>query len=288
MDALLAYAREHEPRSEDSRRTKASNLRFLARWAGSRTLADVTAQACKVYASQRPQSSARRELETLSAAINHFHKWHGPLDAVPVVALPDKLAARDGFLTRSDAARLLAGALGWDTEGRRHRDKINRHVARFILIGLYTGSRHRTILALRWSPSRTSGYVDLTARVLHRKGADETETSKRRPKIRIGSRLLAHLRRWRRLDRARGAMPKTIVHRDGAPYTDKLRRPWADACALAGLDVSPHILRHTRATWMMQRGDNPFKAAGFLGMSLKVLENTYGHHHPDFQEGVSE
>jgi len=41
-------------------------------------------------------------------------------------------------------------------------------------------------------------------------------------------------------------------------------------------------LRHTAATWLMQRGADPWKAAGFLGMSVEVLLDTYGHHHPEF------
>jgi hypothetical protein len=32
----------------------------------------------------------------------------------------------------------------------------------------------------------------------------------------------------------------------------------------------------------MQRGADPWQAAGYLGMSLEVLLNTYGHHHPDY------
>jgi hypothetical protein len=30
----------------------------------------------------------------------------------------------------------------------------------------------------------------------------------------------------------------------------------------------------------MQKGADPWQAAGYLGMSLEVLLNTYGHHHP--------
>ena len=48
----------------------------------------------------------------------------------------------------------------------------------------------------------------------------------------------------------------------------------------AGL-VVPHTLRHTAATWLMQRGVNLWTAAGYLGMTVEVLERTYGHHHPD-------
>ncbi len=58
----------------------------------------------------------------------------------------------------------------------------------------------------------------------------------------------------------------------------------------AGIDrhITPHILRHTAATWAMQRGSDVWAAAGWLGMSPEVLERVYGHHHPDFQRDVAE
>jgi integrase len=58
---------------------------------------------------------------------------------------------------------------------------------------------------------------------------------------------------------------------------------------LAGLGgkVTPHTLRHTAATWLMQRGVPVWEAAGFLGMPPEVLLGTYGHHHPDFLHGAA-
>jgi len=55
------------------------------------------------------------------------------------------------------------------------------------------------------------------------------------------------------------------------------------AASLAGLSakVTPHTLRHTAATWLMQSGTDRWQAAGYLGMSVEVLEKVYGHHHPD-------
>jgi hypothetical protein len=38
----------------------------------------------------------------------------------------------------------------------------------------------------------------------------------------------------------------------------------------------------------MQSGANVWDAAGWLGMSPEVLEQVYGHHHPDFQADVAE
>jgi integrase len=46
-------------------------------------------------------------------------------------------------------------------------------------------------------------------------------------------------------------------------------------------DVTPHTLRHTAATWLMQRRADLLEAAGFLGMSVEQFERTYGHHHSD-------
>ncbi len=52
-------------------------------------------------------------------------------------------------------------------------------------------------------------------------------------------------------------------------------------------------LRHTfcailAQTWLMQAGADLWDAAGFLGMTVKQLEETYGHHHPDYQREAAE
>jgi integrase len=51
--------------------------------------------------------------------------------------------------------------------------------------------------------------------------------------------------------------------------------------------VTPHTLRHTAATWLMQRAAPLWEAAGFPGMSVEVLEKNYGHHHPDHMQGAA-
>ena len=49
----------------------------------------------------------------------------------------------------------------------------------------------------------------------------------------------------------------------------------------------PHIMRHTCATWLMQAGVDPYEAAGYLGMSVATLMETYGHHSPDHQKNAA-
>ena len=57
----------------------------------------------------------------------------------------------------------------------------------------------------------------------------------------------------------------------------------ASACRRAQLDdVTPHTLRHTAATWLMQAGKERSKAADFLAMTEETLQRIYEHHHPAF------
>lgn len=42
-----------------------------------------------------------------------------------------------------------------------------------------------------------------------------------------------------------------------------------------------YALRHTAATWLMQRGVPIWQAVGHLGISAEVMECRCGHHRPD-------
>lgn len=270
-DVLNAYGAEHGPHTRRPGNIAHNIGNLLAMWSGKR-VGEITARACRDYAARRPAAAARRDLETLRAAVNYWHREYGPLPSVPAITLPDKPEPRDRWLTRSEAARLLWAA-------RR-----TPHLARFILIGLYTGTRSGAILALKWE------WIDLERGTMRRRAAGESESHKRRPPVRLGSRILSHMRRWFRRDSDRMVVRSAPVISWEGRSVAKLRRSWTTARKRAGLggDVTPHTLRHTRATWLMQAKVNPWQAAGALGMSIRTLERTYGHHHPDWQKEASE
>jgi integrase len=176
-----------------------------------------------------------------------------------------------------------------DAKGIRKQIRSRRkHLRRFILIGLYSGTRHMAMVRARWNATAVEPHVNIERGLLFRRGANERETSKRQPPARITPRLLAHMKRWERLDAT--AEICHVVHVNGTPLTGKIRTAWEGARRDAGLglDVVPHILRHTSATWLMQGGADLNDAAGFLGMSEQTLREHYWHHHPDFQDGVDE
>ena len=272
------YLTEHAPHTK--------SLDFLlytgasiVEWWSDKTLADVRGQTCRAYAEWRcargvSGQTARHDLTTLRAAIRYYHKEYGPLDAVPDLTLPRKSPPRERWLTRDEANRLLEAAK--DTE----------HLYRFILIGLYSGTRSEAIRSLRWLPSLDAGYFDLERGILHRRGAGEEETSKRRPPAKVHSHLMAYLLEWRAKDLSNGIAH--VCHWKADRIT-KLRRSWRTACNAAGLgnDVTPHVLRHTCVTWLLQAGVPTFEVAGFVGMSEETVRRVYGHHSSDFQEGAA-
>jgi integrase len=103
----------------------------------------------------------------------------------------------------------------------------------------------------------------------------------------IPPRLLAHLRRWQRL----GLVGGHFVEFNGKPIAS-VKTAFSRAVMLADLSaeggkIVPHTLRHTAATWLMQRGVPIWQAAGYLGMSAEMLDRVYGHHSPDHLKGAA-
>jgi integrase len=304
LDVLNIYLADAAPKHARPDETKQRAL-VLAEFWGAYTLADVNGQRCRDYVSwrtkqtwksSRPErtnrparqvtaAAARRELEDLRAAIN-YHRREGLCSEIVSVVLPEKSPLPDTWLTRSDVARLILGA--WRArqampDGTTKRET-GRHIARFILVAVYTGTRHAAICGAALQPAIGRGYVDIERGVFYRRAQGARETKKRQPPAPLSNRLLAHLRRWHRL----GIASHAVVEWNGKPVRS-VRKGFATAVRAAGLDhVTPHVLRHTAATWAMQNGANVWQASGFLGMSAQMLLGRYGHHHPDFQRAAAE
>ena len=287
---MATYLRDHAPTSR-SRDWIGHMAEGVLQWWTGKPLSAVNAGNCRTYvawrtaqriksATKRPgrlvsDQTARHELKTLRAAIRFYHANHGPLTAVPIVTLPPRSPARsDYWWKRSEAAARIRAA--------RSRPETH-HLARIMLIGLYSGTRPGAIMRLRWLPSPEGGWIDVEEGVLHRRGESVVRSKKRQPPARLHKNLLLHARRWRQADLAKGIA--SVVHYQGAPIRTKVRRSWETVRKLAGhtRKDSPHVLRHTAATWFMQASINVAEVADYLGMSVKTLMDVYRHHHPDFQ-----
>lgn len=280
-DVILVYIDEKANGTSRPKETLAALGRLNA-FFGSSNVSEIKGRLCREFADHRQtESGARRDLEILRAAINHYHKEYG-LDTVPAVTLPEKSLPRERWLTRSEVARLIRAA---------RRTRQCDHLVRLILIGTYTGTRLGALLGLQWMANTTGGYVDLARGVIYRKAEGERVAhNKRKTPVKIAPRLLRFLRYWHAKDSAidetgKKVFIKHVVHYKGEKIT-KPHKGFRTIRAEAGLgeDVTPHIFRHTRATWLAHAGVDPHQAAASLGLTVEEFERTYSHVSPEFQD----
>jgi integrase len=289
-EALDIYGREHAVTIADPVRIGNAIDALMTFW-GNLTVADVKGETCRRYAKSRVRTfkprpppavsrpsqpiksgTIRRELNVLQAAINYCHR-EGYLLSPSAVTLPEKPPSRDRWLTRDEAAALLWAA---------YRSPRGKHLARFILLAIYTGTRKEAILGLGFTPSLTSGWIDVERGVMYRKGASERETKKRRKPVRLTRGLLAHCRRWK----AMGA--NWAVQIDGQRVGD-IKKAFEGARDRADLeDVSPHTLKHTAITWAIQKGLSVEDAADYFDTSAETIRKVYYHHSPNYQDRALE
>lgn len=284
-EVLAAYGEERGPEVASPIRI-ACAIEALLPYFASKTLTGITRETCIGYAKFRSEGerqrslarnrdprgisdgTIRRELGVLRAAINHAHR-EGRIARAPVVHLPDRPQPRDRWLTGDEAVSLIKAAYTLK--------KARGHLPLFIRIALTHGARKEAILSLRWAQ------VDLDAGLIDFNPPGRRRTKKRRPRVPIAKSLLPFLR----IARKRSSVTGYVIEYAGGPVKD-IKRAFIEACDRAQLEgVTPHTLRHTCATWLMQRSVPHFEACGFLEMSPETLQRHYAHHHPDYLKAAA-
>jgi integrase len=236
----------------------------LVRHFGEKPIDIINEDACRIYLRWRAEErvsggTVRTELQALRAALNWGVESKKIAEA-PKVWLPSRPAPRDRWLTRDEAERLLAACRA-------------PHVKLFVMIALRTGARKSAILGLEWSR------VNLEHRLIDFVTGHRV-TRKRRARVPINDTLYAAL------VEAHGARETEYVIEYAGDRIASIKHAFKDACDRAGLlDVMPHTLRHTAATWMAQAGVSLWEIAGFLGHTdMAMIADTYGHWHPDHMQ----
>ena len=209
-------------------------------------------------------STIGRELCALSSAINHAVRAKRIASTdTPIIKRPAHSPPKERWLTKAEAVRLLAEARGDDPTLPR--------AYRFIAIALATASRKTAILELKREQ------IDLERGIIWFNPEGRQQTAKRRTPVPIS-------------DELRPVIEQTLLQISGDYVLDhdgSVRTSFNSACRRAGLtDVTPHTLRHTRATWMAQAGVPLSDIAGLLGDSIRTVEKNYLHHCPDHLRGA--
>lgn len=210
-------------------------------------------------------STIRYELSLLQTAAQHCVKWQH-LDAkdMPVIELPQGSEPRIIWIYKDELQELVKSATG--------------RALWFILLAYYTAGRKRSVESLE------RRQVDLEMRRinLHKKGAPKTK--KRKPIVpidphiydRLVTLLESHNSKWV-LESDADVRWEFNKAAEAAGLLDLPERGLREAGRL-----TPHVLRHTRATHLLQDGKSPFAVANLLGDNLMTVLRVYGHACPDF------
>jgi integrase len=196
-----------------------------------------------------------RELVTLRAALKwaQEEKW---IADVPKIQVPRQPPPRDRWLTREEADRLLESAMAL-------------HVRTFLATCLYTAARAGAVLDLTWDRvDLKAGRIDL----------GNAPGGKGRAVIPIGGRLLPILQE------AREAATCDHVVEYAGEKVASVKTGTRAAARRANLHgVTPHILRHTAATWMAMAGVPIAEIARLLGHAdSTTTERVYAKHTPEY------
>jgi integrase len=142
------------------------------------------------------------------------------------------------------------------------------HLKAFTMLGLMTAARTAAILELQWSQ------VDLPAgRIAYGPGYG----NKRRATVPINPELSTLLAALLEL-----SCSPFVIERHGKPVK-RIKKGFRAACDRAGLvGVSPHILRHTAATWLAMEDVPMREIARLLGDEEATVEKVYAKHSPGY------
>lgn len=273
-EILDAYEERHVAPKVASKRTSKQCIQNLRPYFGELIAADIKPQHVEQYTERRKagrigfvdeqgkshgyrkavDATIRRELVVLVSAMNFAAKKQlMPKGSIPAIELPPASLPRERWLTEQEAARLAAAA-----QPPRH-DRLTR-AYRFIVLALNTAARAGALEELKWFQ------VDWDNRLIRLNPEGRRQTKKRRATVPMSDELFAMMQR------AYAEKNSEFVLDHARP----IRTYFETAARRARLDgVTPHILRHTWATWAAMAGVSLYEIAGVLGDTIATTERTY-------------
>lgn len=274
-DALEDYYREHVHVKVVAKRRVTFAMSALNRHLSTVDLAAFDIPVARKYLQKRlaegtAPSTVRRELGVLQAAANHALRWKRLSFAdKPTIELPAEPAPRRIWLYKDELSHLVKTA-------EAHNEK----VLRFLQLAYHTASRKEAIERLRWAQ------IDIPARRINLQPGDRPITKKRRPIVPVSEAMADQL----------ATMRKTAATDFVLGDPGDIRPAFDRVVRLAGLSVlsssglrekgrlTPHTLRHSRATHLLEAGKSPWAVASLLGDSVTTVLRVYGHACPNYLE----
>jgi len=268
----LAQATERYLGLKARKRTIAEDARTLEHlktaFGAETLLARITAERISAYKAKRlattrkigemekylSAAAVNRPLALLRHLLRLAHEEWDVLDGVPKIRTEKEPQGRLRWLTQEEATHLLAAC-------RKSKNKTLSDLAEF---SMFTGVRRGEALGLTWDRvDRARGVIRL----------ELTKSGRRRevPLSLNADGVLA--RRW---------TPDAKGYVFGNPNWNAFRSAWETAVGAAGLEgIRFHDLRHTFASWLVQRGRTLKEVQEALGHQTIAMTMRYSHLAPD-------
>lgn len=234
----------------------------------------VNADVCRDFARMRHEagksaSTIWSELTRLRSCLNWAFKRKVIREA-PYVWVPTKPDGRDRVMTEAEVLRLLDACK-------------QPHVRLFVILAITTGGRSGAICGLTWDK------IDFDAGTIDLRSAEVINPlTKRSQKGRAIVPMTAEARAAL-LEAKTGALTDYVIEWDGAPIK-KVRKAFNAAVAAAKLEgVTPHVLRHTAATWMEEDGVDTGRISRLLGhRDRRTTEKIYSKPRPSALQSAAD
>jgi len=210
-------------------------------------------------------ATIRRELNVLVAAANHAKWMKRTTDTVSVDLPPEKRLGQDDeapYYSHDELEKIFAKA-----------EETGGEIEQFVKLLYHTGARRRSIQDL------TKMQIKIRERRILLQKPGKKATKKRQPIVPIMSAMEPVLKTL--LTEFKGEDGRVFECAD-------FYRPYKAITAAAGIDElrqHPHIMRHTRATHLLQAGKSIYDVAKLLGDTIATVERVYGHHSHDHLAG---
>lgn len=277
----LRHARQQQPtvnvmwseyRAEKQDRQIAANMEWSGKavlpYFGDLLADEITLGRTTEYVGKRMEAGRQAgtiwtELNHLQIVLNWAHKRRRIPDRIHVEK-PAKPPPRERRITRAERKLLLAKAR-------------MPHIRLALLLLMSTAARVGAILELKWDR------VDLE-RGLIRLAIEGQEGRKGRATVPITKALM------KRLVKAReAALTEYVVEWAGKPVTS-IKTGFNAAARRAGLEgVTPHVLRHSAATWMAEDGVPMDEIAQYLGhRDVATTRRMYARYSPQYLRSAAQ
>lgn len=269
------YVKEHvEKNCADGQRQRDA-IKHLKEFFGDRILRTVDVPLSQEYAKARYEgqigggkrrsnkkaspATVRRELNVLTAAANHALWMKRTTDTISVDLPPEKRLGPDDeapYYTFDELEAIFA--LAREDGGE---------IEPFIDLLYYTGARRKSIQNL------TRDQVKWRERRIILQPPGKVTTKKRQPIVPILKKMEPAISRLLDSDRKHRLFECADFYR---PYKALIER-----AGISDGRQHPHIMRHTRATHLLQTGKSIYDVAKLLGDTVATVERVYGHHSAD-------